>query len=142
MTWTPTLTRRVEEGRLSEVRLGHPLVDEYLGFVGARLRPNSWLAAGYDLKVFSSVVEKEPVDVSVHDVFAFLAEQRAPRRGDRCSAWRTASGACRHGRCVGACRASRGCSTTCRPEGWSSTTRCRVDRWPAIGGINADVGRR
>lgn len=83
MTWTPTLTRRMEEGRLSEVRLGHPLVDEYLGFVGARMRPNSWLAVGYDLKVFFSVVEKEPVDFSVHDVFAFLAEQRAPRQGDR-----------------------------------------------------------
>ena len=34
------------------VRLGVPLVDEYLEFVAARCRPNTVLAVAYDLKVF------------------------------------------------------------------------------------------
>lgn len=83
MTWTPTLTRRVDDGRLVELSPGNRLVDEYLAFVGARLRPNSWLAVAYDLKVFFTVVGKDPAEVDVHDVFAFLADQRRPRRGER-----------------------------------------------------------
>jgi integrase len=57
------------------------LVDDYLEFVGARCRPNTVLATAYDLKVFFSVVQKEPTRVSVADVLAFLTAQRAPRRG-------------------------------------------------------------
>ena len=83
MSWTPMLSRRVEDGRLVGIGLGHPLVDDYLVFVGARLRPNSWLAAGYDLKVFFTVVGKDPTEVEPSDVFSFLAEQRQPRRGER-----------------------------------------------------------
>ena len=37
----------------------------------------------YDLKVFFEVVGKEPAEVTAADVFAFLAAQRAPRRGER-----------------------------------------------------------
>jgi site-specific recombinase XerD len=66
---------------LVAVRLGHPLVDDYLAFVGARLRPNSWLAIGYDLKVFFTVVACEPSDVDISTVFRFLEHQRSPRRG-------------------------------------------------------------
>lgn len=84
MSWSPALSRRFDDdGALVELRLGHPLVDDYLAFVGARLRPNSWLAIGYDLKVFFAVTAKEPIDVTSDDVFEFLAEQRTPRLGER-----------------------------------------------------------
>jgi len=49
--------------------------------VAARCRPNTVLAQAYDLKVFFSVIEKEPVEVATADVLAFIAEQREPRRG-------------------------------------------------------------
>src|SRR3954447_1441387 len=62
-------------------RLGEPLLDGYLEFVAARCRPNTVLATAYDLKVFFEVVAKEPARVSTADVFAFIAAQRAPRRG-------------------------------------------------------------
>jgi integrase/recombinase XerD len=68
---------------LVSITLGHPLVDGYLEFVGARGARNTWLAVGYDLKVFFEVVAKDPADVASADVFAFLAAQRAPRRGER-----------------------------------------------------------
>jgi hypothetical protein len=44
---------------------------------------NTWLAVAYDLKVFFEVISKDPAEVTAADVFAFLAAQRAPRRGDR-----------------------------------------------------------
>ena len=81
MTFTPLLTIPVSvDGRVGPVGLGHPLLDDYLAFVAARARPNTLRATAYDLKVFFSVVGKEPVDVRRADVFAFLAEQRTPRR--------------------------------------------------------------
>jgi integrase/recombinase XerD len=80
MTWSPRLTRTVEGGELRTLRLGLPLIDEYLAFVGARARPNTWLATAYDLLVFFSNVPKEPAQVTTADVFAFLQAQRAPRR--------------------------------------------------------------
>jgi hypothetical protein len=40
------------------VRFGVPLADVYLEFLAGRCRPNTVLAAGYDLKVFFSVVGK------------------------------------------------------------------------------------
>ena len=81
MVWTPCLVRSADPEDRVPVRLGDPLVDEYLEFVAARCRPNTVLATAYDLKVFFSVVGKEPSRVSTADVFAFLSEQRAPRRG-------------------------------------------------------------
>src|SRR6478609_6420202 len=83
MLWTPCLVR--SSGPDGEVRasLGDPLVDDYLRFVAARSRPNTVLATAYDLKVFFSVVGKEPARVSTTDVMEFLAVQRAPRRGAR-----------------------------------------------------------
>ena len=53
-----------------------------LTFVAARARRNTRLAAASDLKIFFEVVGKPPAAVSA-DVFAFLSEQRAPRRGER-----------------------------------------------------------
>jgi integrase/recombinase XerD len=83
MVWTPCLVRSADPGDRVPVRLGDSLVDEYLEFVAARCRPNTVLATAYDLKVFFSVVSKEPSRVSTADVFAFLSAQRAPRRGSR-----------------------------------------------------------
>ena len=83
MLWTPCLLRSPGPDGEVRARLGDPLVDDYLEFVGARCRPNTVLATAYDLKVFFSVVQKEPTRVSVADVLAFLTAQRAPRRGTR-----------------------------------------------------------
>lgn len=75
--WSPCLIRLSRpEGRV-DVRLGHPVVDDYLEFAAARCRPNTVLAAGYDLKVFFSIVEKDPVEVTSADVLAFIKAQRA-----------------------------------------------------------------
>jgi integrase len=65
---------------LQALSLGLPVVDDYLAFVGARARLNTWLATAFDLKVFFSVVRKEPSAVATADVLAFLQAQRAPRR--------------------------------------------------------------
>ncbi|SRR6266536_1363771 len=77
--WIPCLALSPEDG---PPRLGHPLVDAYLGFVAARARPNTVLATAYDLKVAFTVLGKDPVEVTVRDVLAFIQAQRAPRRGD------------------------------------------------------------
>lgn len=79
--WTPSLMQCKDGGHVAELRLGHPLVDDYLAFVGSRARPNTWLAVAYDLKVFFAVVGKEPGEITAADVFSFIKEQRAPRRG-------------------------------------------------------------
>jgi site-specific recombinase XerD len=57
------------------------LLDAFLELVTARSRPNTVLATGFDLKVFFSVVGKDPVDVDTADVLAFIAAQREPRHG-------------------------------------------------------------
>ena len=81
MEFVPCLARSVEGGT-EIITLGHPLLDDYLAFVAARARANTWLAVAYDLKVFFEAVGKEPAAVRRADVFAFLAAQRAPRHGE------------------------------------------------------------
>lgn len=81
MTWSPSLVRTIGPDGATELRLGHPIVDEYIAFVAARARPNTWLATAFDLKVFFSVVAKEPGAVTTADVFGFIQAQRAPRHG-------------------------------------------------------------
>jgi site-specific recombinase XerD len=83
MSWSPTVAKVLEDGRLSAITLGHAAVDDYLRFVEARCRPNTLLATAYDLKVFFSIVAKDPADVTTGDVFAFITAQRAPRRGPK-----------------------------------------------------------
>jgi integrase len=83
MSWSPVLERSFVDSRLVGIRLGDPVVDEYLAFAGARLRVNSWLAVAFDLKVFFSVVGKEPAAVTTADVFVFIKSQRAPRFGPK-----------------------------------------------------------
>src|SRR5215468_3908538 len=69
----PCLVRSAADGEIRKITLGHPLLDDYLAFVAARARANTWLAVAYDLKVFFEVVGKEPAAVRRADVFAYLA---------------------------------------------------------------------
>jgi integrase/recombinase XerD len=80
MSWVPVLVREADRGGRPVVRLGHGLLDRYLGFVAARARSNTVLAAGYDLKVFFTVVEKDPVEVTTADVLGFITAQRGDRK--------------------------------------------------------------
>ena len=80
--WVPCLERRLLGETGVEVRLGNDLLDDYLRFVAARCRPNTVLAAGFDLKVFFAFAGKEPAEVSTADVLEFIIDQRAPRRGN------------------------------------------------------------
>lgn len=65
------------------VAVGLPDRDEvlarYVEFVAARCRPNTVLATVSDLKVFFSVIDKDPSAVTSADVFEFITAQR---RGD------------------------------------------------------------
>jgi site-specific recombinase XerD len=63
-------------------RTGVPLADVYLEFLGGRCRPNTVLAAAYDLKVFFAVVARAPDQVRPADVLAFITAQRTGRGGD------------------------------------------------------------
>jgi len=80
VSFVPSMQRVMDGSELRSITLGHPLLDAYLEFVGARGAVNTWLATAYDLKVFFGVVGKEPAEVTPADVFAFLAQQRSPRR--------------------------------------------------------------
>ena len=79
----PCLVRSTGDDGIPVIRLGHPLLDDYLAFVAARARANTWLAVAFDLKVFFGVVAKPPAEVTAADVFGFLAAQRASRHGGR-----------------------------------------------------------
>lgn len=81
--FVPCLTRCWDGSELTVIKLGDPLLDDYLAFVAARARRNTWLAVASDLKIFFAVVGKPPAVVSAADVFVFLAAQRAPRLGER-----------------------------------------------------------
>jgi integrase len=65
------------------VRTGIPLADVYLEFLGGRCRPNTVLAAAYDLKVFFAVVDRAAEQVRPADVLRFITAQRTGRGGGR-----------------------------------------------------------
>lgn len=73
----PCLIQSVTRSGALRVRLGMPLLDEYLEFVGSRCRPNTLLATAFDLKVFFTVIDRPPTQVSSTDVLAFISAQRA-----------------------------------------------------------------
>jgi integrase/recombinase XerD len=75
-THIPSLIR--SEGPTGEpiVRLGQPLLDDYLEFLSGRCRPNTVLAVAFDLKVFFTIVGKHPWRVRPADVLAFMTAQR------------------------------------------------------------------
>jgi integrase/recombinase XerD len=56
------------------------LVDDCLEFLEGRCRPNTVLAAAYDLRVFFTVVAKPAAEVEPADVLGFIAAQRTGRR--------------------------------------------------------------
>jgi site-specific recombinase XerD len=80
MTWMPCLIRGADRGSRPVLRLGHRQLDRYLDFVSARARPNTVLATGYDLKVFFSVIAKDPAEVTTADVLEFITVQRGDRK--------------------------------------------------------------
>jgi hypothetical protein len=63
------------------VRVGMPLVDDYLEFMEGRCRPNTVLAAAYDLRVFFRLVDKTPAEVVAGDVLGFITAHRTGRSG-------------------------------------------------------------
>ena len=77
MTWSAEFQRADRTDGKVEVRLGHRVVDNYLEFLAARCRPNTVLAAGFDLKVFFTLFPVEPTEVTTTDVLAFITAQRA-----------------------------------------------------------------
>ncbi|MFC2177255.1 integrase, partial [Actinomycetota bacterium] len=77
MSWSPLLVRSATSDDRVLVRLGHRLIDDYLEFVAARCRPNTVLAAGFDLKVFFTLIPKDPAEVTTADVLAFITAQRS-----------------------------------------------------------------
>jgi hypothetical protein len=82
VSFTPCLIRGRRPGGSGElIRLGHPLLDTYLELVTAHTRPNTVIATAFDLKVFFTVIDKDPVEITVTDVLAFIKAQREPRRG-------------------------------------------------------------
>ena len=76
----PCLIRSRGPSGEPRVRLGMPLVDDYLEFLEGRCRPNTVLAAAYDLKVFFGIVDKAPAEVVAADVLGFITAQRTGRR--------------------------------------------------------------
>jgi integrase len=62
------------------VRLGVPLVDDYLEFLAGRCRPKTVVAAACDLRVFFAVVGKPAEEVSPVDVLGFITAQRTGTR--------------------------------------------------------------
>lgn len=77
--WIPCLLRSTRPSGEVSIRVGHELVDEYLRFLSGRARPNTLLAAGYDLKVFFDWSGMEPTAIRTRDVVNFVAAQRSPR---------------------------------------------------------------
>jgi integrase/recombinase XerD len=75
----PCLIRTRGPSGEPRVRVGMPLVDEYLEFIEGRCRPNTVLAAAYDLRVFFSVVTKPAAEVCSADVLRFITAQRTGR---------------------------------------------------------------
>lgn len=81
MVWSPTFRCLVEDDGGRSWRVGHVQVDEFLDFARVRCRPATVRAYAHDLKVFFSVVDKEPAEVCARDVVEFIAAQQRPRAG-------------------------------------------------------------
>lgn len=75
-TFAPCVSRSQGPAGVEVVRLGEPLLDDYLEFLSGRCRLNTVLAVAFDLKVFFSVVGEYPRRVRPADVLAFMTAQR------------------------------------------------------------------
>ena len=92
-------------------RVGVPLLYDYLDFLAGRARPNTVLAAGYDVLVFFRFVAKEPAEITSADVLAFITSQRSGGDGRSLRAVRDAAESA-PARSAADCRRSQGCSPT------------------------------
>jgi hypothetical protein len=141
------------DGNRHRLRLGHLLLDDYLELVAARARPNTLLAAAWDLKAFFGVVAKDPVEVTTADVLAFISDQRRPRRGpgvvrledgESSLAARTIK---RRLASVGGCSPTWWCVGTWRPTrcrvGWRHAGRATLRRpiWSSTSDTRSGAGR-
>jgi integrase/recombinase XerD len=82
MVWSPQVRRVAREGDGDDrYVVGHPLVDDFLEFASGRARPNTVRAYAHDLKMFFTIVDKDPVEVRAADVFGFVNAQRRARAG-------------------------------------------------------------
>lgn len=81
MVWSPQSRRVARDDGSVSYSLGHPLLDDFLEFCSGRARPNTVKAYAHDLKVFFTVVGKDPVEVAPADVMGFVAAQQRPRPG-------------------------------------------------------------
>ena len=81
MAFIPCLVRSGGAADREQVHVGHPLLDSFLELIAGRARWNTVLATAFDLKVFFSIIDTDPVEVTTADVLAFIKRQRAPRRG-------------------------------------------------------------
>jgi integrase len=79
--WSPRFECVVGEDGEQSYRVGHELVDEFLEFIAARARPNTVKAYAHDLKIFFTVVAKEPAEVTSRDVLGFVTQQRRGSAG-------------------------------------------------------------
>lgn len=124
------------------VRLGMPLIDDYLEFLEGRCRPNTVLAAAYDLRVFFGFVGKPPGEVCAGDVLGFITAQRSGHASDRLLQPVVASdeaGGWLPARWRGGCRWCRGSFRTCR-----LVVMCRRIRYRVVcrlGGSGRVLGR-
>ena len=79
--WSPQFECVVGEDGEASYRVGHEQVDEFLEFIAGRARPNTVRAYAHDLKIFFTVVAKEPAEVTSRDVLGFVTQQRRGRAG-------------------------------------------------------------
>lgn len=72
MGFVPRLSRSSGAAESEQVHLGHPLLDAFLEFIAGRARWNTVLATAFDLKVFFSIIDTAPAEVTTADVLAFI----------------------------------------------------------------------
>ncbi len=79
--WSPSFRCVMSPEGDRSWRVGHDQVDEFLEFAHGRARPSTVRAYAHDLKVFFSVVGKDPAEVTSRDVLEFVVAQQRPRKG-------------------------------------------------------------
>ena len=140
----PCLIRHHRGAELAAITLGHPLLDDYLAFVAARARTNTWLAVASDLKIFFGVVAKEPAQVNARMCSRSWPFSELRGWASGWCVWRTARRGWRRARSPGGCRACAACTRIWRPAATpaSPATRFRP-AWrrvaPALGAASGGV---
>ena len=112
--FVPAVVREADGEGGTVLRLGLPLLDDYLAMVAARARPNTVLAVAFDLKVFFEVVGKDPDQVDTPRTCWRSSGHNVLRDTDpRWCGSRTVRPACRLGRSSAAWPASPGYTSIC-----------------------------